>query len=245
MTITHQGQSRNPDGSYVSWAEFKGTIFYTFDMKQYPLDQQTLALSVEDNDLDSDHLQFVVSPNQRVNQVMSPEAVGSNWQVLSVDSRVRDYHYDTNFGNVSQGEGSDYSRVTVSVHIERVGLRMFFSLFFVLYLAFLVSLYALVFPNESMFFNSRAQLLSAAIFALVGNRIITDRVMVNAMSFSLVDKMQLLTLVFVALNVVCLRVTGYLRNTRGVKHTYRINTLLALLMLSLYALANYLIFYFR
>jgi hypothetical protein len=107
--------------------------------------------------------------------------------------------YDTTFGdpNLPAGGSSEYSRLTLSINLERTDLGGFFKLMAVVYAAFFFSLITYVMHLETTTgIGPRVSLLAIALFSAAVNLVNASNDLGTASGLTLVDKIHVMVLVY-------------------------------------------------
>ena len=107
--------------------------------------------------------------------------------------------YDTTFGNpdLPPGGSSQYSRLTLSIDLERTDLGGFLKLTAVVYAAFFFSLISYLMHLETTTgIGPRVSLLAIALFSTAVNLINASNALGTASGLTLVDKIHVMVLVY-------------------------------------------------
>ena len=124
------------------------------------------------------------------------------WMIDSFHMAVSPKAYETAFGDTQDYPvpHSDYSafRVRLSIHRDAIGL--FWKLFIGMYIAFLIAYVCFYIHADSI--DSRFSLSVGALFAVIGNKYIVDASLPETVTFTLVDTLHGITLLFILL-IIC------------------------------------------
>lgn len=196
----------------VKWAQakFTGKIAHQWDVSNFPFDRQVLQIIMEDSELDSSGVQYVADThNSKVDQNVHL----SDWKIVDFNIQAPLITYQTTYGDPDLVNGdSTYSRVTVSITIERQGARLFFNMFLALYVAFILSALAFFIPLENT--SARLGLATASIFSAIGNKYVVDSMLPPTTTLTLVDKIQILTFLFIGIGAIVTVIHAYLGSER-------------------------------
>lgn len=191
----------------VVWAgkKVEAAIKKDWDIRRFPFDEQVMSIELEESDLDIGSMIYVAD---RENTKLDPNLRLGNWIIDSFRISVGTKKYDTTYGDPTLSEASEYPRATLQIFIRRQSWGLFFSLFTGLYVAFFIS--SLVFFIDPIEVDPRFGLSVGGLFAAVGNKYIVDSILPQSTTFTLVDKLHILTYIFlllcIVLSVISLRI---------------------------------------
>lgn len=210
----HKGPYIYAKNDLVYFGEkFNATVFHHWDMTHFPFDKQVLKINFEDAWYDLNELEFI--PDTK-NSGKSPDITISGWKIIDFQIFAKVYNYQSNFGELGRNE-SGFSRVTAAITIKRNWVRPFINYFTIYFLSFLLSILALlIHPSE---LSTKFSLTLASVFAVVSNNLLVDQVVPITSSFSLTDKVEAATFLFVMLAVVfnSYEIPLYLKKGVGVR----------------------------
>lgn len=169
-------------------------------VSRFPFDTQKLWLTIENSQYDAGSLIFAVDTtggifDRRIRYSLA------GWQIDSCKISSGTSIYETSFGiDTSEKPHSVYSAFKMRTSISHVapGL-LFLKMFMGMYVAFLIG-YICFFIDHSSF-DSRFSLSVGALFAVIGNKYIVESSLPEATTFTLVDSLHGLTLIFILLTV--------------------------------------------
>ena len=167
-------------------------------ISRFPFDRQKLRFSIENSQFDSHSLIFREEPG---GLRYDPRFTISNWNIdsLTITSRIKSY--ETGFGDESlKKPHADYSSFYVTLTLERHALDLFWKLFLGMYVAFLIAFVSFYIHCDSI--ESRFTLSVGSVFAVVGNKYIVDSALPESTSFTLVDTLHGITLLFIFIIIV-------------------------------------------
>ena len=176
-----------------------------WDIRRFPFDKQIMRIELEDSDLNTDAMVYVADT---ANTKLDPRLNLSNWVIERFEFKAEPKSYETTYGDPSLTGRSTYAHAELILHIKRKSWGLFFSLFTGMYVAFFIS--SLVFFIDPVEVDPRFGLSVGGLFAAVGNKYIVDSILPQSTTFTLVDKLHILTYVFlllcIVLSVVSLRI---------------------------------------
>lgn len=105
-----------PDGTFYAVVRNQGRFSAKLAVGNYPFDTQELRVELEDSELGSPLLTYVLDSNAIT---LSPDIYLPGFKIGTPRLEVREHLYPTNFGNPTVGEKEAYSRASLIVPIER------------------------------------------------------------------------------------------------------------------------------
>jgi len=190
------------------WAgkKIRATMKKDWDIRHFPFDEQDLQIELEDSNND---LKRLVYQADTANTCLDPRLSLTNWRVTRFDFSADKKVYNTTYGDPSLSGNSEYPHAELHIGVERKSQwLLFWSLFTGLYVAFFIS--SLVFWIDADQVDPRFGLSVGGLFAAVGNKYIVDSILPQSTTFTLVDKLHILTYFFlllcIILSVISLRI---------------------------------------
>lgn len=193
--------------SSIYWAGKKihAVLKRDWEVSLFPFDIQNLTIELEDSDSDFSEMVYVADAD---NTKLDTALKIPNWEITSFKLSTGAKKYDTTYGDPTLAGESVYPHAELTLTIKRRSWGLFFSLFTGLYVAFFIS--TLVFFIDPVDLDPRFGLSVGALFASVGNKYIVDSFLPQSTAFTLVDKLHILTYVFlllcIVLSVISLRI---------------------------------------
>jgi hypothetical protein len=192
------------NGQKYACCRVLATIHKLWDVRQFPLDEHTVQISIEDEF--EDFKQRYVADVE--NSGVDPEAELAGWTLTPVGAKVVTHAYRTNYGDLSlpTGHASDYSRFIYAVSITRPGYGVFIKLFAGLFIAAAISFHALLIrPTE---LDARFGLAVGAMFAAVASEYVVVSTLPDSNYLTLADKLHIMTFAFVFLSLAVSVISG-------------------------------------
>lgn len=206
----------------------------SWKITNFPFDQQKLRLSIENSQFDSKALVF------------EPDTVGQNydkrftlrgWSIDSCIISAGTHLYETAFGSDdAKKPQSEYSVYKVRLSVTRDAGGLFWKMFLGMYLAFLIAFICFFIHADGM--DSRFGLSVGALFAVIGNKYIIDSSLPESATFTLVDMLHGLTLLFILLVIAANAYSLYLIKKDRVRKAARFDKITAITFFSLYLILN-------
>ncbi len=174
-----------PDGASYTAVAFDGVVDHPFDVREYPFDEQRLVFQVEaaksigvikfvPDNTDSRVADFVRAPG---------------WRTGALELAATDVTYDTGFG-VRTGRPT-FSRLAVSLDLERNLSPFLFEKFTGFFVAFVITVLVVFVPIDE--FGTRVGMTTGSVFAAVFNRYRMEDATGFDAVFGLVDQVSMLT----------------------------------------------------
>ncbi|WP_374951315.1 hypothetical protein [Mucilaginibacter sp.] len=181
----------------------------TWAIDNFPFDRQKLRFSIENSQFDSKSLVFKADT---LGKHFDPRFTLRGWAIDSLDISTGTKIYETAFGDPAFTKPhTEYSNFKVRLQIDRNAMGLFWKMFLGMYVAFLISYMCFYIHTDSI--DSRFGLSVGALFAVIGNKYIIDSALPESTSFTLVDTLHGLTLLFILTVIIC---TSY--SLRLIKH---------------------------
>ena len=181
------------DGQVSMLMKLQCVMKDSWRITNFPFDKQTLRLSIENSQYDSKALVFLPDTMGRH---FDPRFTLPNWTIDTFRVTVATKAYETTFGDESLSTPhTEYSSFRVRVSIERNAIGLFWKLFIGMYVAFLIAYVCFYIHADSI--DSRFSLSVGALFAVIGNKYIVDASLPESLTFTLVDTLHGITLLFI------------------------------------------------
>ncbi|MDQ4029279.1 MAG: hypothetical protein M3214_14715 [Actinomycetota bacterium] len=185
----------------ASWANRKvrGTFRHDWDERNFPFERERLFILLEEAVEDA---RTFVYEADTANTTFDSAIHVPGWKIT--DFALLDSHaaYDTTFGDptLPPEAGSEYSRLTLQIGLERVEMAGFLKLTALAYAAFLFSLVTYVMHLETTTaISPQLGLLAVALFAAAVNMVTASDALGSASELTLVDKIHVVVLVYLVL----------------------------------------------
>lgn len=181
-----------------NWASqnCKATINQEWDLKHYPFDRQRLEIVLEESEYDIRKV-FLMADKSKFEYSNQIDIKG--WRIDSSSIKSGISFYKSDFGDPTLNGESKYSKVYYTIFLSRESWSLFFKLFTGCYVAFLVSF--LVYFIKPIYVDPRFGLSIGALFAAVGNKYVVDSNIPESISFTLVDKIHIITFIYILASI--------------------------------------------
>jgi hypothetical protein len=164
-------------------------------ISNFPFDEQKLRLSIENSQFDTSTMVFVADT---LGEHYDRRFTLNGWFIDSCIITAGKKVYQTAFGDeTAVKQESVYSAFRVRLSVTRNAGELFLKMFLGMYLAFFVSYICFFIHSDSM--DSRFGLSVGSLFAVVGNKYIIESSLPESTSFTLVDALHAITLLYILL----------------------------------------------
>jgi hypothetical protein len=185
------------NGWYTLNVKLQCVMKDSWRIANFPFDQQRLRLSFENSQFDNRYLIFAADT---VGQHFDPRFTLTGWRIDSFIVNIANRAYETSFGDRTLPKPHvEYSTYQVRMNITRDAMGLFWKMFLGMYVAFLIAFVCFFIHADS--FDSRFGLSVGALFAVIGNKYIIDSSLPDSTTFTLVDTLHGITLLFILLVV--------------------------------------------
>lgn len=183
------------DGTVFLQMKIQCVVKESWKISNFPFDEQKLRISLENSQYDVSSMIFVVDTlGDNFDRRFTLRGWNIDSCIITSGKRV----YQTAFGSESaEKQVTEYSAFRVRLSITREAMGLFWKMFMGMYLAFLISYICFYIHADSM--DSRFGLGVGSLFAVVGNKYIIDSSLPDSASFTLVDTLHGITLMFILL----------------------------------------------
>lgn len=201
VSNAYQFDIKNPvtekmtDKLYRTLCRYYATVFYNWNMRDFPFDLQVLKVDMEDTLYELSQIEFV--PDTK-NSKLSQELVLDGWKIIDFHLESNPNLYTTNFGN-PMVPSSTYSRLSLVITIKREGLRIFFTSFIGFIIATFLSVLAFLISPLNL--SAKFSLSLGSVFAAMTNKYLIDSALPISSTFTLSDAIQMSSFVFILLTV--------------------------------------------
>jgi len=186
------------EGVEYNAVRVNATVHKQWDLKQFPFDDHTLRIQVEDAEREVSRGVYVADAE---NEGIDPEVTVSGWDVVGHRHEVVDHAYHSNYGDTSAATNAEthYSRYIFDIELKRNGWGRFFKFFFGLFIATFVSWCAFfVRPKDA---SPRVSVSVGAMFAAAAVTIGINNQMPDTGYVTLADKLVYLSLAMILVSL--------------------------------------------
>ena len=200
----------------------------------FPFDRQKLRFSIENSQFDSKSLVFVADT---MGKHFDPRFTLRGWRIDSLDISTGVKKYETGFGDESLARPhTEYSNFKVRLQIDRDAMGLFWKMFLGMYVAFLIAYMCFYIHTDSI--DSRFGLSVGALFAVIGNKYIIDSTLPESTTFTLVDTLHGITLIFILTVIICTSYSLKLVKQNKLDKSKKFDFISAQVLLACYVILN-------
>lgn len=193
LEVPNQSDSFSPRTTlYWTQGEVKATLYYRWNLKNYPFDRQRLSIQIQESTQNAGS--FIYTPDffQSGYQKSIPVP---GWTIEGFSIQEQTVQYDTTFGNPSLKDGmGEYSRLVISLDLQRSNLVSFLKLTAGVYAAVALSAMSLLLNDD---YADRLGILVGTLFAAVVNLQVADSALGQTDSFTLTDFIHVMAIVYI------------------------------------------------
>jgi hypothetical protein len=200
----------------------------------FPFDKQTLRFSIENSQFDSQALIFVADT---LGKHFDPRFTLRGWNIDSLNIYTGIKAYETGFGDETlKKPHTEYSSFKMKTIIHRDAMGLFWKMFLGMYVAFLIAYMCFYIHTDSI--DSRFGLSVGALFAVIGNKYIIDSSLPESTTFTLVDTLHGIALLFILVIIICTSFSLRLIKQEKADKAKKFDFICAQVLLGLYVLLN-------
>ena len=206
----------------------------SWKINSFPFDRQKLRLSIENSQYDSKSLIFAADT---LGKHFDPRFTVNGWAIDSFAVSTKIKSYETAFGDASQPRPhTEYSQFRVKIGLMREAMGLFWKMFIGMYVAFLIAFACFFIHADSI--ESRFGLSVGALFAVIGNKYVIDSALPESSSFTLVDTLHGITLIFI-FSVIAFSIYALnLLKKHEITRVNRFDRMAAIVLLTVYVTLN-------
>lgn len=225
------------DGRTWWQGKYRVVAISNWNIKNYPFDIQDAYLTIEDNMLEANQLEFIADSK---NSGVADDAISQDWKLINFDIRSQKFFTSTTFGDPGEKSGSYFSRVVIHLKLKRENSwAKFLEIFIPCYISILLSFATTLIPIENL--TVRINLTIGSIFSAVGGHYALHNILPYSRHFTLSDKIELQVFVYLCLTLVNTLVCFYLHNNKFPRATNLLNKTILILSIVGLPLCNYLL----
>jgi len=207
----------------------------SWKISNFPFDRQKLRFYIENSQFDSKSLIF--APERRPGQQYDKRFAINGWAIDSFKVSTKIKTYETAFGDDELPEPkAEYSSYRINIQLEREAMGLFWKMFIGMYVAFLIAYACFFIHTDSI--EARFGLSVGALFAVIGNKYVIDSALPESSSFTLVDTLHGITLIFIFAVIACTIYSLKLLKTQEIKRANRFDKIASIVLLALYLISN-------
>ncbi len=219
-----------------TWAimKMKATMKESWNVLDFPFDEQHLSVQIENTLFDNKSLVF--KPDVKGSTFDKKEAI-DGWKIVNFKVIEKTNDYETGFGDPAPNRNlQNFSSFLIEMDIQRNAWGLFMKIFIGMYIAFLISIISFTIKPSEL--EPRFGLPVGGLFATVGNKYIIDSILPESSSFTLVDSLHTLTFLGIFSTLVVSAIALQAHDKGNKEAASRINKKGAKYVIGLYLAAN-------
>jgi hypothetical protein len=203
------------DGRIYMLMKLQCVMRDSWKIQSFPFDRQKLRFTIENSQYDSRYLVFAEDTlGNHYSKWTIPD-----WCIVADSFKITTgiKKYETGFGDPGylkpQAQFATYRAI---ITLERDSWGLFLKLFIGMYISFMLSVICFFIHNDHM--DSRFSLSVGSLFAVIGNKYVIDSSLPESTTFTLVDTLHGLTLLFILTAVACsIRTLSFIKDNQMIK----------------------------
>jgi hypothetical protein len=215
--------------------KMKSKIKQSWNVQDYPFDEQFIQLGVENTMYDKRYLVF--KPDLK-NSTYAPNLNIDGWEIENFSISNNSNVYNTTFGDprIKNKQSTEYDSFNINFTLKRDAWGLFLKIFIGMYFAFFISIISFLINIEDI--EPRFGLPVGGLFAAVGNKYIIDSLLPESTSFTLVDTLHTLTFAYILLTIMSNAISLVFYNKHKVVKANKLNKRGSWLILGSYIAFN-------
>jgi hypothetical protein len=224
-----------PDGSLYSIIRYQGRFSTKFPLESYPFDTQILRVVMEDTVSADDKQRYV--PDKDGGIGLNANITLPGFKVGVPSMRVEPNTYSTDFGDLSEPQATEYSRLTLSVPVTRPIIAMSIKTFVPIFLIVICA--TLVFFVRPRYIEGRIGLGITALLTLVALQLSSGSSLPDVDYLMMLDKVYMLAYLFIIIALARVVATSWLSDAAHSEQAVsRADRRFVMVLLPAYLLAN-------
>lgn len=181
-----------PDGSKYMAFRYQGVFSRKMNLERFPFDMQSLVAIFEDQDQDSRQLVYVPDTQPvRINDSVNIPGYRIGTPTLT----IRPHRYPTNFGDLTAEPDEEYSRIIISVPVNRDVLPYMVKIILPIMIVILIT--ALIYVLPGRFEEARTGIGVTAMLTMVALQWTTDEGLPSVEYLTLLDLIYILSMLYI------------------------------------------------
>lgn len=196
-------KKKNRSGSFstkgdVYWfhRDISAVLHQNWNVQNYPFDRHILKISLEEAVQDTSR--FIYTPDFKNSGYQRDMKLGG-WKIMNFTLQEENVAYQTTFGDPELvSKKGVYSRLSVSIPIQRIKYASFFKLTTGVYVAFAVAMLSFFYETgQPSLVSARTSLLVGCLFSALVNMRGSESVLGRTESLTLVDQIHIVAIVYI------------------------------------------------
>lgn len=181
-----------PDGSKYMAYRYQGVFSRKMELAKFPFDAQDLLVFFEDQQRDSRFIQFVPDATP---VAISESVTIPGYEIGTPRLTVQNYHYPTNFGDLSAPPETDYSRISLELPVTRDVLPYLVKIMLPILIVILIT--SLIYLIPARFGEARTGIGVTAMLTMVALQWSTDSDLPSVEYLTMLDLVYILSMLYI------------------------------------------------
>ena len=180
------------NGFNYAQARVTATITKFFDVRNFPLDNHTLDIKIEDSKYEDKIIKFLPDTE---NSSVGADVRVNGWNLSKGRATAEPHVYETNYGDPTASKTSTYSRFKYSADLTRPGWGGFIKLYFALFISVVVALLQFRINPEEII--ARLTLGVGAVIGVMTSQFVIVSTLPDTDQLNMADKFHMLGIFFI------------------------------------------------
>jgi len=173
--------------------KMKSVMKQSWNVNDYPFDEQNIVVSIENTMYDKNWLVYEVDS---LGSSFAPTMNVDGWKISNFHVMRSTNEYNTAFGDPRvKTSKSEYDTFNIKMTLQRDAMGLFMKIFLGMYIAFFIGSISFFIDVKEV--ESRFALPVGGLFAAVGNKYIIDSLLPETSAYTLVDTLHSITFLFI------------------------------------------------
>lgn len=184
-------------GDYFLQMKLQCVMKDNWNIQNFPFDKQRLWFSIENSQFDASELVF---SRDTLGKNYDPRFTLRGWVIDSFLTSTSVKMYESAFGAPSIDTAhTEYGSYRAKINLSRNARDLFWKMFLGMYISFLITYICFFIHADNI--DSRFGLSVGALFAVIGNKYVVESSLPESTTFTLVDLLHGITLIFIIAGV--------------------------------------------
>ena len=214
--------------------KMKSVMKQSWNVNDYPFDEQNIVVSIENTMYDKNWLVYEVDS---IGSSFAPTMNVDGWEIRNFQVMRSTNEYKTAFGDPRVTTSrSEYDTFNIKMTIERDAMGLFMKIFLGMYIAFFIGSISFFIAVKEV--DPRIALPVGGLFAAVGNKYIIDSLLPETSEYTLVDTLHSITFLFIFFTIFLNAYCSKLYENSQHEKAFRLNWYGSRIMIAIYVLLN-------
>lgn len=220
------GQFKAQEKVYWYQKKISGQFSHQWNVQNFPFDRHRLEIPIEE--ALNDTTVFAYTPDLK-NSSYREDLQVEGWKIKGFALQPEKVSYNTTFGDPSLNQAqSTFSRLLVSIDLQRSTVTSFFKLNAVVYIGFILSLVAYFLDlNQTSLISGRISASVGSLFAIVVNQRAAETFLGRSEALTLTDQIHISAMAYILFAIVITIYARVLIEYKQEKRALRLNQISA------------------